>query len=191
MTCEEVRRLLQAYVEDELTPEKLTTVQQHLLTCPQCTQDSAHWGRLLNLLRAQPMEMPPVELVPEIMAKVRSARRLALRRVMYRALAAAATIVLAMGLVLYIMKKPTLTPVPPIQVSVAITPTQTQDMGVVLGAVGAMIVEIFAAMPDYSRDMIAGMEWLTKPVTTFVIEQISPEAREYPDLMGLIVPYHY
>jgi anti-sigma factor RsiW len=59
MTCQEVGRLLDAYVDNELGPGEAAAMDEHLETCPRCRQRIADRGSLARLIRSVPYYNAP------------------------------------------------------------------------------------------------------------------------------------
>lgn len=59
MNCTEVRALLSAYHDGELTEERCADVVQHLDTCPTCAQELAQFAQLSSMARVLPHAIPP------------------------------------------------------------------------------------------------------------------------------------
>lgn len=59
-TCEQVFRLLDDYLDRELTPEDVERVERHLATCAQCASEYRFEGTLLQGLkeRLRHIEVP-------------------------------------------------------------------------------------------------------------------------------------
>jgi anti-sigma factor RsiW len=54
MMHSQVNRLLDAFLDDTLTPAERDDVERHVASCPRCSANLAHARRTLRLLRAAP-----------------------------------------------------------------------------------------------------------------------------------------
>ncbi|HEY0071765.1 MAG TPA: zf-HC2 domain-containing protein [Chloroflexia bacterium] len=62
MNCGEIRPLISAYLDGEVTPEERKTVERHLATCEECRQVLAEYRAIGSDLRAMPVPIPPAGL---------------------------------------------------------------------------------------------------------------------------------
>ncbi|MDQ5824093.1 MAG: zf-HC2 domain-containing protein [Chloroflexota bacterium] len=62
MNCGEIRPLISAYLDGEVTPEERKSVERHLATCEGCRQVLSEYRAIGSDLRAMPVPMPPVGL---------------------------------------------------------------------------------------------------------------------------------
>lgn len=62
MKCTEVKELLSAYFDDELSAERHLQVQRHVEGCPDCRRELDGFGRLSQLATESIVSTPPVEL---------------------------------------------------------------------------------------------------------------------------------
>jgi len=93
MTCPEVRRLIDPYVDGELSAEDVATVHAHLATCPTCPQQVTDRERLGRLVRAAPYYAAPERLRAAVATNARRSGRAS----RFTTLAAAAALVLGIG----------------------------------------------------------------------------------------------
>jgi anti-sigma factor RsiW len=93
MTCPEVRRLIDPYVDGELSAEDVATVHAHLATCPTCPQQVTDRERLGRLVRAAPYYAAPDRLRTAVATNARRSGRAS----RITSLAAAAALVLGIG----------------------------------------------------------------------------------------------
>ena len=175
MRCEEARALLQAYVDHELPSERQEEVGAHLRACAECAREEERIVHLVALLQGQPMLAPQRDLVPEVIAKVKAARTLAVHRMVAGIAAVAASVLLAVLVTYFAMSRPQ--PISPVrftanksQVSV-----QAPDIDVALANLWDSFVRVWGAVPDYSGDVVNGVQWLTGPITSYITETITPE----------------
>jgi len=110
MACDEYKGLLSALLDGELPPEERARVEAHLETCPECRQ-------LLEELRAldtQLAALPGVAASPDFDARlgkrIRRPRILTFRPTMRIAWAAAAVVLVAVGLGLFLSARPDVRP---------------------------------------------------------------------------------
>jgi anti-sigma factor RsiW len=92
MTCHEVRRLVDAYVDNELGPVDAAAMSEHLETCGQCRRQLADRESLGRVIRSVPYYTAPGAL------RARVTRATTPSRFAPRALAWAAMIILAVSL---------------------------------------------------------------------------------------------
>jgi mycothiol system anti-sigma-R factor len=72
MECEEIRQLLDAYLDDELEGTSQPEVQEHLNSCPGCRKEAEAISSFSSLVRtAMPMYKAPAELKARIRASLR------------------------------------------------------------------------------------------------------------------------
>lgn len=71
MTCKDVEHNLPAYLEDALSPQERTLVEEHLTTCPQCQKALAHLKKTEALLKEMKEVEPPPWFTQKIMSHVR------------------------------------------------------------------------------------------------------------------------
>jgi hypothetical protein len=69
MQCDEVRGLLDWYVDGELSPEEKGAVAAHLETCQRCSSELEAVRRGIRLLNEAPQESPPAGLRSRILAQ--------------------------------------------------------------------------------------------------------------------------
>jgi anti-sigma-K factor RskA len=80
MTHDEIRELLGAYVLDAVSAEESQIVQQHVNTCPECSQEVARLGEVPDWLALSAVEMdPPPQLRIRLMNLVEQDRTAWLR----------------------------------------------------------------------------------------------------------------
>jgi anti-sigma factor RsiW len=92
MTCDDVTRDLDAYVDQELDPAQATAVGDHLGTCVSCRQRRNDREALGRLLRTAPYHVAPDRLRTNVVTLTRP-----VSRIPRGALAAAAALTLAVG----------------------------------------------------------------------------------------------
>ena len=105
--CRDVRPLLSAYMDNDLTPDELRVVQAHVAACPECAALLAEYRQVRALVRALPQPQPPPALRAAVFARATPAYRrrafffdLGQRALSYGALAVAVlAIVVAVTLV--------------------------------------------------------------------------------------------
>ncbi|MEA2576052.1 MAG: hypothetical protein QOH93_3350, partial [Chloroflexia bacterium] len=62
MNCGEVRPLISAYLDGEVTPEERRSVERHLASCEECRHVLAEYRAIGSDLRALPVPVPPAGL---------------------------------------------------------------------------------------------------------------------------------
>src|SRR5450631_1859036 len=67
MICQDIEELSGAYVLDAVTPQERQEVEEHLVSCPDCTQLVQELQSVAELL---PLSVPPVEPSPSLQARV-------------------------------------------------------------------------------------------------------------------------
>jgi anti-sigma factor (TIGR02949 family) len=80
MICREFEPWLQAFVDGELDVETMTAAQAHVSSCPECHGRADGERRFRVLLRQQPQEVAPPELLARLLAVARRERRRAALR---------------------------------------------------------------------------------------------------------------
>jgi anti-sigma factor RsiW len=81
ITCDEVRELLDDYVDGAVGPETAALLEAHLTVCRSCSHDLELTRKVLEQARALPRGVSPVrDLWPEIAARIERSRVVALRR---------------------------------------------------------------------------------------------------------------
>jgi hypothetical protein len=110
------------------------------------------------------------------MEKVGAARAVSARLNMVKILAAAACLVLAVSVGYRFVYPPAPTGAPSTLISR--TDVATPDMGVALGGLLDLFSESFSSLSGCPRDVVAGVEWLTAPMTTYVNETLGLELEE-------------
>src|SRR5689334_16108817 len=101
MSCERMKDLVHAYLDDELSLTEQVTFEQHLATCPECEAAHRSFARLRESLQRGGLRF---ELPPEVRAKLQrpaSSRNITMPRIM--ALAACVAILL-LGSVVVLMR---------------------------------------------------------------------------------------
>lgn len=105
--CRELRPLLSAYMDNELTPDELRVVQAHVATCPDCAAVLREYRQVRSSMRALSQPVPPAELRAAVFARATPAhrRRAAVvtfgqRGLSYAALAAAVVAIFITGALL-------------------------------------------------------------------------------------------
>ncbi|MEN6321650.1 MAG: DUF2275 domain-containing protein [Syntrophaceae bacterium] len=71
MTCKDVEYNLPAYLEDALSPQEKSLVEEHLTACPQCKKALAHLEKTGTLLKEMEEVEPPPWFTQKIMSQVR------------------------------------------------------------------------------------------------------------------------
>lgn len=71
-TCEQVFRLLDDYLDRELSPDEIDRVEQHLATCAQCASESRFEGGMLEGLKTK---IRQIDVPPSLVEKVERALR--------------------------------------------------------------------------------------------------------------------
>ncbi len=59
MSCEEAKRLLSLYLDDELDPPSREKVSRHLQRCVSCERDMTDLAKTIRLMQAIEMVEPP------------------------------------------------------------------------------------------------------------------------------------
>jgi anti-sigma factor (TIGR02949 family) len=72
MNCDEVRRMLDAYLDGELDLTRQLDVETHLPGCPTCKDAAEDITKVCSLVR---MNAPAYKGPPELKAKIRAALR--------------------------------------------------------------------------------------------------------------------
>lgn len=99
MNCLEARRLLHAYIDEELDAENSLEVEQHLRNCQGCSRDYRHYLSLRTAIREGSLYFSTPELLRRrVQSSVRRADQSAgiVRRVSWRALSVAAALLFAL-----------------------------------------------------------------------------------------------
>ncbi|MFN8537667.1 MAG: zf-HC2 domain-containing protein [Thermomicrobiales bacterium] len=106
--CRELRPLLSAYMDNELTPDELRVVQAHVATCPDCAAVLREYRQVRSSMRALSQPVPPAELRAAVFARATPAYRrratvitFGQRGLSYTALAAAVVAILFTGALLF------------------------------------------------------------------------------------------
>ena len=68
MDCRAVRPLLSAYMDNEVTPDELRLVQEHVAGCADCAAILASYRQLRTAVRALPPPPPPPGLRAAVFA---------------------------------------------------------------------------------------------------------------------------
>jgi anti-sigma factor RsiW len=71
MTCKDVEHNLPKYLEDALSPQEKSLVEEHLAACPQCKKSLAHLEKTGMLLKEMEVVEPPPWFTQKIMSQVR------------------------------------------------------------------------------------------------------------------------
>ncbi len=74
-SCRDIRPLLSAYMDNELTPEELRVMQGHVAGCGACAATLESYRRMRTSIRALPQVSPPPTLRPAVFAKATPAYR--------------------------------------------------------------------------------------------------------------------
>jgi hypothetical protein len=75
MECRAVRPLLSAYMDNEVTPDELRLVQEHVAGCADCAAILASYRQLRTAVRALPQPLPPPGLRAAVFARATPAYR--------------------------------------------------------------------------------------------------------------------
>ncbi|WP_418792092.1 anti-sigma factor family protein [Phosphitispora sp. TUW77] len=70
MQCSEIRELLSAYIDGVLDPNEKTAVQEHLMTCGECSRDLADLQETIRLLHSLGDISPPERFRKELREKL-------------------------------------------------------------------------------------------------------------------------
>lgn len=104
MTCDDVARDLEPYVDRELDADSTAAIRSHVRACASCRQCVAEREALGRLVRSVPKRLASDLLRARVLAQVR--RRRSLRRL--RAWAAAAVLIVSVGAVLMLVRSATI-----------------------------------------------------------------------------------
>jgi hypothetical protein len=72
MECEDIRKRLEAFFDDEVEEADRTTIQGHLTNCPNCAGVARQFERLTGVLKAWKAEEPPGNLYERLQAGLES-----------------------------------------------------------------------------------------------------------------------
>ncbi len=75
MNCRDIRPLLSAYMDNELTPEQLRVVQEHAAGCADCAATLEGYRRMRGAIRALPQPVPPPALRAAVFERATPAYR--------------------------------------------------------------------------------------------------------------------
>src|ERR671932_341549 len=75
MDCRDVRPLISAYMDNEVTPQELRVMQGHVAECAECAALLASYRSLRSTIRALPQPMPPAALRQAVFARATPAYR--------------------------------------------------------------------------------------------------------------------
>lgn len=75
MDCRDVRPLISAYMDNELTPVQLRVMQSHVEGCADCAATLESYRRVRTVIRALPQPVPPSGLREAVFAKATPAYR--------------------------------------------------------------------------------------------------------------------
>src|SRR5919202_2584021 len=97
--CRDVRPLVSAYMDNELTPQELRAMQGHVADCAECAALLASYRGLRTAIRALPQPVPPPALRQAVFARATPAyrRRALLFEFGQQGLAAAAMVVVVLA----------------------------------------------------------------------------------------------
>jgi len=98
MTCADVGRDLEAYVDRELDTDAIAAVRSHVSACASCRQRIAERELLGRLVRSVPYRLAPDRLRARVVAQVE--RRRSLHHLLVRAAAAVLIVLVAGGIML-------------------------------------------------------------------------------------------
>lgn len=73
--CREIRPLLSAYMDNDLTPAELRAVQTHVATCAECAAVLQEYRQLRSQVRSLPQPVPPPALRASVFARATPAYR--------------------------------------------------------------------------------------------------------------------
>lgn len=68
MTCEDIRELFSARVDDALAPGERARLDRHLATCAECTREWEHFAGTVGMVRAVPPARAPAGFVDRVLA---------------------------------------------------------------------------------------------------------------------------
>lgn len=82
--CEDIKNLLEEYLDKELSPRENTRVKRHLLRCPFCRRDLEDLRRLRETLNSLPQDKAPDDFLDRLHRRMDRQRQLdsVLRRIM-------------------------------------------------------------------------------------------------------------
>lgn len=69
VACRDIRPLLSAYMDSEITPDELRAVGAHVASCAECAAILAEYRQMRSLVRALPQPLPPPRLHQAVFAK--------------------------------------------------------------------------------------------------------------------------
>jgi predicted anti-sigma-YlaC factor YlaD len=72
MECSYVKAELHAYVDGELSPERVARLKRHLDLCEDCREELANLKVVVEALETWPLAIEPSQLAKDIMIRVRS-----------------------------------------------------------------------------------------------------------------------
>lgn len=168
--CERIRQLLDPYLDQELTAEEISAVEQHLATCRRCAFESTQMLRLKEIIGRWKGPSPSSDLHEKVMGKVREDMRRSgtpLERY-YRRVALAVTggalTVLGLGILVF-------------YVGFGTGGTATPDLGIgeAVAMAPAMPLETIARLEDLSGEGVQAI----RPDGT--ITKLTPPASLKPD----------
>jgi hypothetical protein len=165
MECEDIRKRLKAFFDDEVEEAERTTIQGHLGHCPDCSGVVRQFERLTGVLQAWKTEVPPGDLYERLQAGLES-RESWWRKVLTPALAGraalrfaevAAVVLITLGVSRYFQKP---SPAPPDDDLATINFYMTEHQEAVLQAASMEPAERPAARVTLSRDDIMYYEFI-------------------------------
>ena len=59
MKCDEINDRLSLYIDNELSPEEMRQVEEHLQSCEICQKEYEDYKNLISVLNGLPEEEPP------------------------------------------------------------------------------------------------------------------------------------
>jgi hypothetical protein len=71
MLCKDIEHKLSAYLEDALSPQEKTLIEEHLASCPQCSKSIESLKKTEKLVREMEEVEPPPWFTQRVMARVR------------------------------------------------------------------------------------------------------------------------
>ncbi|MDO8588312.1 MAG: MG2 domain-containing protein [Armatimonadota bacterium] len=75
MRCDRVRKLLSAYIDGQIDPERLRRVEEHLESCEACRRELFDLRQSVNALSETPLEDPGARFNDQVLSRLRDARQ--------------------------------------------------------------------------------------------------------------------
>lgn len=83
MKCKKAKKILKAFLDNELSAGEHQKVKQHLQACPECSQEAESLSRMWQLLLKIPQEKEVPDVIPAVLRRIsREDDRPFLRRIM-------------------------------------------------------------------------------------------------------------